>query len=414
MLERLYSSLSLYKDLSTAVDMKNSYLLVVFDICQVNYPLSSAKSTSIPIFVQTVPVLFKDLITAYPSIFYGLITIIAWLMVRFSIPSIIFTSRKYNLYDRSDLHRKNHDLSISRLGGLAIVASFTVSILLFSAMINFKEANFLTVSCIILSALGLKDDVYGTNTSTKFILQLIVAGILVFFGGFRLSSLYGVLNIGDMNLLWGGVFSIVLIIFLNNAFNLIDGIDGLAGTIGILASVCFGVAFAMANQIPYAFIAFALAGAIAGFLKYNWYPAKIFMGDTGALIIGLSTAALAIKFIEINKFTGNNQPTFYSAPAIAVSILIVPIFDSLRVFTVRILKRKSPFTGDRDHIHHRLERLGLKPNQIVWITLLLNIFIISLTILLQHLGNFILIVLLISICTLYNSVITWRLNKMKG
>jgi UDP-N-acetylmuramyl pentapeptide phosphotransferase/UDP-N-acetylglucosamine-1-phosphate transferase len=355
--------------------------------------------------------LFTDLIVAYPIVFYGAIALLAFAMVLLSIPSIIFTSLKYKLFDTNDLHRKRHNLSISRLGGLAIVASFTISTLLFSAMINFKEANYLIVSCIILSALGLKDDVYGTNTSTKFILQLLVAGILVFFGNFRLSSLYGVLNIFDMNMMWGGLFSIILIIFLNNAFNLIDGIDGLAGSIGILAGLSFGIAFATSNQIPYAFISFALIGAIAGFLKFNWYPAKIFMGDTGALIIGLTTAALAIKFIEINKFTGNNEPTFYSAPAIAVAILIVPIFDSLRVFTIRILKRKSPFTGDRDHIHHRLERLGLKPDQIVWITTMLNVFIIACTILLQHLGNFLLIVLLITICAIYNGAITWRLSK---
>ncbi|RZJ89094.1 MAG: undecaprenyl/decaprenyl-phosphate alpha-N-acetylglucosaminyl 1-phosphate transferase [Chryseobacterium sp.] len=334
-------------------------------------------------------------------------------MVLVSIPSIIFTSLKYNLFDKNDLHRKNHDLNISRLGGLAIVVSFVISILLFTAMVNFKEANFLTVSCIILAALGLKDDVYGTNTSTKFVLQLLVAAILVFLGGFRLSSLYGVLNIGDMNLLWGGLFSVILIIFLNNAFNLIDGIDGLAATIGILAGLCFGVTFAISGHTPYAFIAFALAGAIAGFLKYNWYPAKIFMGDTGALILGLTTAALAVKFIEINKFTGDNQPAFYSAPAIAVSILIVPIFDSLRIFTIRILKRKSPFLGDRDHIHHRLERLGLKPNQIVWITVVLNVFAISSTVMLQHFGNFLLIVLLMLLCAIYNSVITWRLTKIE-
>jgi len=353
----------------------------------------------------------RDTISANPIIFYCAIAVLAFGMVLLSIPSIIFTSLKYKLFDKNDLHRKNHKRNISRLGGLAIVGSFTISILLFSALINFKEANYLIVSCIILSALGLKDDVYGTNTSTKFILQLSVAVILVFFGGFRLSSLYGVLNIGDMNLLWGGTFSIILIIFLNNAFNLIDGADGLAGSVGILASLCFGISFSMANQMPYAFIAFALTGAIAGFLKYNWFPAKIFMGDTGALIIGLTTAALAIKFIEVNKFTGNNHPTFYSAPAIAVSILIVPVFDSLRVFCIRIIKRKSPFRGDRDHIHHRLERLGLKPNQIVWLTTILNLGIVALTMLLQHLGNFLLIFLLIAICVIYSSIITWRLAK---
>lgn len=347
----------------------------------------------------------------YPEYLYFAILLLAFGLVIFMIPSIIYTSLKYHLFDKNDLHRKNHKRNISRLGGIAIVASFTISILLFTTFINFKEANFLITSCIILSALGVKDDIYGTNTSTKFLLQLVVAGILVFFGHFRLTSLYGVLGIGEMDLWWGGLFSIVLIIFLNNAFNLIDGIDGLAGSIGIIASLVFGILFARMGAIPYAFIAFALAGAIAGFLKYNWYPAKIFMGDTGALITGLICAALAIKFIELNKFTATNDPDFYSAPAIAVSILIIPIFDSLRVFCVRLLKGKSPFRGDRNHIHHRLQRLGLKPNKIAFISASLNLITILLTIMLQHLGNFLLIFLLISICAVSNAILTLQLRK---
>ncbi|GAA4197130.1 MraY family glycosyltransferase [Pedobacter jeongneungensis] len=353
--------------------------------------------------------MLERVLNTHPSYFYLAIFILAFSIVILSIPSVIYTSLKYGLFDKNDLHRKTHKRNISRLGGLAIVGSFTISILLFSSIINFKEANFLIASSIILSALGLKDDVYGTNTSTKFVLQIVVAFILVFFGAFRLTSLYGVLGIGDMAPIWGGVFSIALIIFLNNAFNLIDGIDGLASGIGIFTSLTFGVLFLLMGQIPYAFIAFALAGAIGGFLKYNWFPAKIFMGDTGALIIGLISAALAIKFIELNKFTGKNHPAFYSAPAIAVSILIVPIFDSLRVFTIRILKGKSPFRGDRNHIHHRLEKLGLKPSLIVVSTVGFNIIILAATIALQDLGNFVLILMIIGICMVFNSVLTLSL-----
>lgn len=300
------------------------------------------------------------------------------------------------------------------MGGLAIIGSFTVTILLFSTVLSFTEANFLVAACLILAALGLKDDVYGTDTTTKLILQVIVAAILVFFGGFRLTSLYGVLNINDMLPLWGGLFSIVLIIFLNNAFNLIDGIDGLAGGIGILTSLAFGILFYIMDQTTYAFVAIALAGAIAGFLKYNWLPAKIFMGDTGALIIGLISAVLAIKFIELNKFTGTNNPTFYSSPAIAVAILIVPIFDSLRVFCLRIFRWKSPFSGDRNHIHHRLQRLGLKPNRIVLATAGLNLIIIAAIISLQQLGNFLLIILIILICMLFNAFVTLALRRKES
>lgn len=356
--------------------------------------------------------MLTDLLHINPVFYYIAIFLIAGITVVLSIPSIIYTSIKYNLFDTNDMHRKIHGDNISRLGGLAIVGSFTISTLLFSTLTAFEEANFLITSCIILAALGLKDDVYGSNTSTKFILQLIVAIILVFFGGFRLTSLYGVLGIGDMNLMWGGIFSVILIIFLNNAFNLIDGIDGLAASIGIIANLFFGVIFALMNQVPYAFIAFALAGSIAGFLKFNWYPAKIFMGDTGALIIGLVTAALSIKFIELNKFSDKPDPFIYSAPAIAVSILIVPIFDSLRIFMVRIIKGKSPFHGDRNHIHHRLERLGLKPPLIIIATAGLNIAMISMTILMRNFGNFFLIFFIIGLCIVFDFILFVKLRKM--
>lgn len=351
-------------------------------------------------------------LNAYSVYFYLAITFIAAVIVMYSIPSVIYISTKYSLFDKNDMHRKTHQRNISRLGGVAIVASFTITTLLFSTLVNFEEANFLITSCIILAGLGLKDDVHGSNTSTKFILQLLVAVILVFFGGFRLSSLYGVLGIWDMPLFWGGIFSVILIIFLNNAFNLIDGVDGLAGSIGIIANLIFGVLFALMHQLPYAFIAFSLAGAIGGFLKYNWYPAKIFMGDTGALIIGLVTAALAIKFIELNKVTGDNTPLILSAPAIAVSILIVPIFDSLRIFTVRVLKGKSPFTGDRNHIHHRLERLGLKPPYIIFATAGLNLCMVALGLLIRHLGNFFLIFFILGLCLLLDFFLFYRLRKI--
>jgi len=356
--------------------------------------------------------LLTDLLNINPIIFYIAIFLFAGITVVLSIPSIIYISIDYNLFDKNDMHRKIHGDNISRLGGLSIVGSFTVSTLLFSTLTTFEGANFLITSCIILAALGLKDDVYGSNTSTKFILQLIVAIILVFFGDFRLTSLYGVLGIGDMNVMWGGIFSVILIIFLNNAFNLIDGIDGLAASIGIIANLIFGIIFALMDQIPYAFIAFALAGSIAGFLKFNWNPAKIFMGDTGALIIGLVTATLSIKFIELNKFSDKPDPFIYSAPAIAVSILIVPIFDSLRIFTVRILKGKSPFDGDRNHIHHRMDRLGIKNPIIILITASLNIGMVAMTIMMRHLGNFFLIFFIIGLCVIFDFILFVRLRKM--
>ncbi|MEJ5992813.1 MraY family glycosyltransferase [Pedobacter sp. Du54] len=344
-------------------------------------------------------------------LYYVAIVGLAFLLALSGIPSIIQIALKYRLFDSAESHRKSHRLQISRLGGVAIFCSFTITILLFATTVKYQEANFLITSCIILFGLGLKDDLYGVGPSTKFLMQMIVAIILVVLGGFRLSSLYGVFFLWEVNALWGGLFSIVLIIFVNNAFNLIDGIDGLAGTIGVISALSFGVFFAIGNEIPYAFIAFAMTGAIAGFLVFNYSPAKIFMGDTGALLIGLVSVILAIKFIELNKIGDVPNPNFYSAPAIAVAVLIVPVFDSLRIFFIRILHKKSPFKGDRNHLHHRLQQLGFSTKKILISLSIFNLGMIFFAVALQNLGNFVLISLLFGISVVLNSIITYSLGK---
>lgn len=344
-------------------------------------------------------------------LYYLAIIGLAFILAVSGIPSIIQIALKYKLFDDADSHRKLHKTQISRLGGVAIFCSFTITILLFATTVDYKQANFLITSCIILFGLGLKDDMHGVTPKAKFFLQIIVAIILVMLGDFRLSSLYGVFFLWDVNMFFGGVFSIMLIIFVNNAFNLIDGIDGLAGTIGVITTLSFGVFFAIGDELPYAFIAFAMTGAISGFLVYNYPPAKIFMGDTGALLIGLVSVILAIKFIELNKIGTIAHPNFLSAPAIAVSVIIVPVFDSLRIFFIRILHKKSPFTGDRNHLHHRLQQLGLSTKKILITLSTFNLGMIFFAVMLQHLGNFVLISLLITICVLCNAVLTYSLGK---
>lgn len=355
--------------------------------------------------------MLRYLFEQHPLLFYVSIVSLAFLLVRFAMPSIIHAANKHNLFDVVDLHRKEHKENISRLGGIGLFCGFTITVLLFATTVHYKEANFLIASSILLFALGIKDDIYGVSPGTKFALQMVVSLILVGLGGFKLSSLYGVFNIWDVHPVAGGVFSIALIIFINNAFNLIDGVDGLAGTVGATVSLCFGVLFALGGDVAYAFIAFSMLGAILGFLVFNYPPAKIFMGDTGSLIIGLVSAVLAIKFIEANKVGLNHDFQFSSAPAIAVAVLIVPIFDLLRIFFIRLINKKSPFRGDRNHVHHRLLRLGLNAKQILLVTFTFNASMIALTLMLSHLGNFVLIFMQIGVCMIFNAVLTYLKGK---
>ncbi|RRN76150.1 undecaprenyl/decaprenyl-phosphate alpha-N-acetylglucosaminyl 1-phosphate transferase, partial [Pseudoxanthomonas sp. SGD-10] len=252
--------------------------------------------------------------------------------------------------------------------------------------------------------------------ATKFLMQFLVALILVMLGNVRLTSLYGVFGIWNIDYAYGVVFTVLTIMFVVNAFNLIDGIDGLAGTIGIVVNLTFAMMFLFMKELELATLAFSMVGALAGFLYYNYTPSRIFMGDTGSLLIGLISIVLAIKFIELNKFVPDQaRPVFLSAPSIAVSVLIIPMFDTFRVFLLRLLKRKSPFSADRNHIHHRIIRLGFTHLQATTALAITNILFIYLAISLRDLGNSALIILFFTICVLINWFTTFLIrSKERG
>ncbi|WP_442796385.1 MraY family glycosyltransferase [Pelobium manganitolerans] len=340
-------------------------------------------------------------------IYYLVVIVVSSIVSFIAIPSIIFVARERHLFDDMESGRKDHDHGIPRLGGVAIFCSFTIVSLLFAKYDAILPTNILLTSCIILFAIGLKDDLAGSGPSTKFVMQFLVAIILVLLGDVRLTSLYGVFNVAEIPNFISIPVSVLIIMFVVNAFNLIDGINGLAGTIGLVVNLTFAVLFIHMGQIEMASLAFSMVGAIIGFLYYNYTPARIFMGDTGSLLVGLISVVLAIKFIELNKFTDNGiRPSFFSAPAIAVSVLIIPLFDTFRVFSIRILKGNSPFKADRNHIHHRILRLGFSHIQTTYALAFTNLLFIYLALNLRSWGNFVLIFLFMGICALINWVTT--------
>ena len=340
-------------------------------------------------------------------LYYFVIITIAAVVSFIAIPSIMFVAKERRLYDDEQGHRKTHNHGIPRLGGVAIFCSFSIVSLLFAKYDAFLPTNILLTSCIILFAIGLKDDLASAGPGTKFTMQFLVAAILVLLGNVRLTSMYGVFNIYEISFSFSILLSIIVILFVVNAFNLIDGIDGLAGTIGLIVCLTFAILFIHMGQVEMASLAFSMVGAIAGFLYFNYSPAKIFMGDTGSLLIGLIAVVLAIKFIELNKFTDDNyDPVFYSAPATAVAVIIIPLFDTFRVFALRVFKRQSPFLADRNHIHHRILRLGFTHTQTTLLLAITNLVFIYIALSLSNWGNFILIFMLFGVCALINWVTT--------
>jgi len=348
---------------------------------------------------------------SYHLMYYIIIVVVSVLITLIAIPSILHVARMRHLYDDLGHFRKQHDHGIPRLGGVAIFVSFTITALLFSMTEKSLPINYLLTACIILFAMGLKDDLSGVNSRTKFFIQFVVASILVVMGNIRLTSMYGVFGIHDLPYWPSVALSVLTIILIVNAFNLIDGIDSLAGATGVIANGCFAGLFIYMGQYELGAVSLAMAGAILGFLKFNITPAKIFMGDTGSLLIGLISVVMAIKFIELNKFTTIKSPDIYSAPALAVAILIGPIFDTLRVFILRISTGVSPFKADRKHIHHRMLKLGFTHLQTTLILIALNALCIMMALVFRSYGNSILLGLILTICLLFNWAISFFIRS---
>src|ERR1700753_1141935 len=184
-----------------------------------------------------------EFLHAYPFLYYSIIIAFSILITSLAIPSILHVARSRHLYDDLGHFRKQHDHGIPRLGGVAIFRSFSITSLLFSMTDSSLPINYLLTACIILFAMGLKDDLSGVNSRTKFGIQFIVASILVLFGHIRLTSMYGVFGIHDLPYWPSVALSVLTIILIVNAFNLIDGIDGLAATTGITANCSFAMLF---------------------------------------------------------------------------------------------------------------------------------------------------------------------------
>lgn len=274
-----------------------------------------------------------------------------------AIPVVLQIAEQKKLYDIPD-ERKVHTRPVSSLGGVGIFGGFLLAALLSIQGNQNPEFQYFFAAALVIFFLGLKDDLMVLSASKKFVGQVIAASILIHLGGIRLDSMHGLFGFQQVPEAFGLALSYLTIIVIINSFNLIDGIDGLASSLGIITMLIFGTYFFAVDQQAYALLAFSMAGSLVAFLIFNHHPAKIFMGDSGSLMIGLVNSILVIKFIAVADSPATLIPVD-SAVAVGVSILIVPLLDTLRVFAIRIVNGRSPFTPDRNHIHHLLLDRGL-------------------------------------------------------
>jgi UDP-GlcNAc:undecaprenyl-phosphate/decaprenyl-phosphate GlcNAc-1-phosphate transferase len=296
---------------------------------------------------------------------------IAFLITFLAIPVIIRVALEKKLVDMPDA-RKVHKLPIPSLGGIGIYAGFLVAMLLTwpNHLADLIYLQYITAACCVVFFLGMKDDIMDIGPLKKFIGQLIAAWIVIYKCRLQITDFHGAFGIYELPGFVSVALTYIVVILIINSFNLIDGVDGLSGTLGFISASAFGLFFYFSGPVNfgYAVLAAALAGAIAAFLIFNHHPAKIFMGDTGSLLLGLLNAVMMLKFINIaTSVNPPAEPVLFllaNAPLIAVAVLIVPLFDTLRVFSIRIIHGRSPFSPDRNHIHHILLDKGFSHNQV--------------------------------------------------
>lgn len=291
------------------------------------------------------------------------------------IPQILLVSFRRKLFDEPD-ERKIHRGAVPRLGGIAFtpVICFSVSLLVGLAYLicnsdieqmmreNAQAISFGFCALLMLYLTGMSDDLIGVRYRAKFIIQIFCA-ILLIGGGLSIHDLHGFLGLHAISPFLGLPLTVLIVVYVINAINLIDGIDGLASGLSGAAFLIYGVSFMLISKPVYAMISFACLGVLIQFFYYNVFGdttkrKKIFMGDTGSLTIGLFLVFLALALLQ---YTPRDLPVFRTNPVIlAVSPLLIPCLDVVRVFLQRIRRHGNPFLPDKSHIHHKLLALGIK------------------------------------------------------
>ncbi|MFN3998125.1 glycosyltransferase family 4 protein [Algoriphagus sp.] len=298
-------------------------------------------------------------------------------------PMVISLLRKANIGDAPG-GRKIHKKFTPSMGGIGFLFATFVTLAIWGWHFPLPDIRFLLGGITLMFFVGLRDDMIELNAKHKLAGQLVAVLIVVVAGDIRIRDFHGFLGIQEVPLLISYGFTSFVLLALTNAFNLIDGLDGLAGTVAIISLGLLGSWFYIQGLESYAVLSFSLLGSILAFMVFNWHPAKIFMGDTGSLTLGFALGSLVVAFMENNAALPQGaflklEPAFTAG----IVLMIYPLYDMARVFARRISQGKHPMTADKSHVHHFLMRMGLKHNEValcvgfLQLSLILLVFILS-------------------------------------
>lgn len=355
------------------------------------------------------------LLETHEALFYLAALVCALGLGLFVMPQIIYIANRKRLFDLPDNERKLHEgRTVSNLGGIGIFFAYIVAASIFMQPAIFDRWNFIVASSLLFFFTGMADDLIALRAMKKLSAQLVPTFIIVFLGDVRIESFHGIFGIYELPYLLSTALTVSLFLFFTNAFNLIDGINCLAGSMGVLYMGLLGTLLSLCGQPGAACLAFSIVGATLGFLKFNLTPARIFMGDTGSLLLGFTIIVLTVIFVQEYSATAPVAALVHTPEAtytIAVGILSFPLFDCFRVFFSRMRKGNPPFKADRTHMHHYLLDLGYSHLQSVAILLAGNIFMIGLAYLIQDMDAALAITILFLVaCALFYVLRTVRKN----
>ncbi len=306
-----------------------------------------------------------------------ILSLIAGALISYvAIPPIVRVARMKSLVALPN-GRTSHKGAVPALGGIALFAGLVMGTSLFVHEGFPEEFQFYIPAFLIIFFLGLKDDIVHISWSTRLTGQILAGFLVIVMADVRIGSFHGLFGIHEIPEAFSIGFSMFVFVCIVNAYNLIDGIDGLASGLGLIASFIFGIWLYRMGHRDYAVLAFALLGGLIPFYVFNVFGTtnKLFMGDTGSTLMGTVFAILAMRIL-CSDLPTDSPLNFNALPGLVIAVMIIPLTDTLRIFVFRIIKGKSPFAADKNHFHHYLLRLGLSHWAASTSIALLNIVIV--------------------------------------
>lgn len=340
----------------------------------------------------------SDFVPTY--ILYTAALLLSAIISMYAVKKLIFITSQRRIFDIPDNIRKIHGGQIPSLGGIGIFAGYLIG----ASFFMYLEWYYVIAASVILFFTGIYDDIMNMRPSKKLVAQVIASCVAVFLADIRITSLYGIGGIGELPYAVSTILSITACTFFINVFNFMDGIDGLACMLAVLYTAILAVVFAGMGDKNLTGIALSLMGASFGLFYYNTPPARIYMGDTGSMLLGFTIFTLAVACLGVYA-TGQGNPLMpfvHSSQALCIlllAVLFLPVYDAIRVFVLRVRKGISPLQADRAHIHYYLLDAGLSHSGAVLVIALCNIALIAITWLLQDLNPLVVLLVLALLMT---------------